>query len=269
MTFSNIVQKYSLTLFFVLSYAFMIIPTFIYLSGFFPEVMITIMIWSPTISGIIMSALLGGWSEVKKILSGFLKWKVGIIWYIAGFTLLIGPLIFAGIYLLLGGVAPGPVPGLTLSVILLNLVLTLLRGPLSEEAGWRGFALPRLQSKFSALVSSVILAIIWACWHIPLYLVEARMPFYIFIALVLVITILMTWAYNNTEGSLIITVMFHFSFNFNGAFITGLFGLLPTMIFYIGGGIMIGVYLIVVVIYSGPKKLSRKPDSEMPFSVSK
>jgi len=61
------------------------------------------------------------------------------------------------------------------------------------------------------------------------------------------------------------TIIFHFSFNFNGAFIKGLFGLLPTMIFYIGGGVMIGVYLIVVVVYADPEKLSRKLDSEMPF----
>ena len=79
----------------------------------------------------------------------------------------------------------------------------------------------------------------------------------------------MTWGYNNTKGSFIITIIFHFSFNFNGAFITGLFGLLPTMIFYIAGGIMIGIYVICVVIYAGSKKLSRKPDSEMPFSVPK
>jgi hypothetical protein len=79
----------------------------------------------------------------------------------------------------------------------------------------------------------------------------------------------MTWGYNNTKGSLIITIIFHFSFNFNGAFITGIFGLLPQMIFYIGGGIMIGTYVIVVVIYAGPKKLSRKLDFEMPFNITK
>ena len=222
------------------------------------------MIWSPTISGIILSGVIGGWKEIKRYLSGFLKWRVSYKWYLAAFFLMLGPLIFAGIYLILGGSAPGPVPGLTIPIILVNLLLTLIRGPLSEEGGWRGFALPRLQSRYNALISSIILGIIWACWHIPLYFIEARMPFYIFIGLVIVITILMTWAYNNTNGSLIITILFHFSFNFNGAFITGLLGLLPTMVFYIGGGIMIGIYLIIVIIYAGPNKLSRKPKSEIP-----
>jgi membrane protease YdiL (CAAX protease family) len=214
-----------------------------------------------------MSYLIGGWKEIKKLLSGYLKWKVSYKWYIAGLLLMIGPLTFAGIYLLFGGTAPGPISGLTLPIVLINLLLTLIRGPLSEEGGWRGFALPRLQSRFNALTSSLILGIIWACWHIPLYFIESRIPFYIFIALVLVISILMTWGYNNTNGSLIITIIFHFSFNFNGAFITGCFGLLPQMIFYIGGGVMIGIYLIIVIIYAGPKKLSRKPDSEKLFKI--
>ena len=122
----------------------MIIPTIIYISGIIPDVMLLIMIWSPTISGLIISALIGGWSEIKNYLKGFLKWRVGIIWYFAGFFLMIGPLIFAGIYLLLGGQAPGNASGLTIPIIFINMLLTLLRSPLSEEAGWRGFALPRL-----------------------------------------------------------------------------------------------------------------------------
>ncbi len=268
MNLSEVLKKFSLSSFFVLSYLLMIIPIIIYIFGILPEIMLIIMIWSPTISAIIISGLIGGWQELKKLLKRFLIWKVGISWYFAGFLLMIGPLIFAAIYLLIGGSTPGPVVGLTIPIILSELFLTLFRGPLSEEAGWRGFALPRLQTRFNALTASIFLGIIWACWHIPLYFIEPRIPFYIFIFLVVVISILMTWGYNNTKGSLIITIIFHFSFNFNGTFITGLFGLLPQMVFYIGGGVMIGIYLIIVIIYAGPKKLSRKLDAEMPYSIS-
>lgn len=268
MKLNQIIKKYSLTFFFLISYLIMIISVIIRV--FAPQVIPIALfwiltIWSPTFSAIIVSGLIGGWAEIKKLFGGFLRWKVGIKWYIAGFFLMVGPLIFSGFYILFGGSVPGPVPGLTIPLILSNLLFTLVSGPLSEEAGWRGFALPKLQSKFNAVTSSLILGVIWACWHIPLYFIEDRIPFYIFIFLVLVISILMTWGYNNTKGSLIITIIFHFSFNFNGAFLTGLFGLLPTMIFYIGGGVMIGVYLIVVVVYAGSEKLSRKPDSEMPY----
>lgn len=268
---SNFIKKNSLIVFFVMSYLITIISIVIINFGTIVSIDLIffyISIWSPTISAIIIAGIIGGWSEIKQLLSGFLKWKVGAFWYFTGFFLMIGPLVFTLFYLLFGGEAPGN-PGLTGGLIIITLINTIINGPLSEEAGWRGFALPKLESRFGSLISSLILGIIWACWHIPFYFIEQRMPFYIFIILVLVITILMTWGYNNTKGSLLITVIFHFSFNFNGAFITGILGLLPMMIFYIGGSVMIGIYVIVVIIFAGPSKLSRKSDSEMPFDMGK
>ena len=75
-------------------------------------------------------------------------------------------------------------------------------------------------------------------------------------------------AYPDSNGSLIIPIIFHFSFNFNGRFITGDLGLLPTMTFNIAGGVMIGIYLIIVVVYYGRENLSRKLESELPFTKS-
>ncbi|MEJ2252374.1 MAG: CPBP family intramembrane metalloprotease [Candidatus Lokiarchaeota archaeon] len=109
----------------------------------------------------------------------------------------------------------------------------------------------------------MILGLIWAFWHLPMYFVETRWPFYISLVIITVLSILFAWAYNNTKGSLIITILFHFCFNFTGVFITEM---TPLMIFYIGAGIMIGVWVIIVIIYEGPSKLSKKLDSEMPFS---
>lgn len=277
----NFVTRNSLTIFFVLSYLIMIlcVATIVYV---FPpisgevtgvgRVFLYTSIFSPTISAIIVAGMIGGWLEIKKVLSGFLIWRVGFFWYFAGFFLFLGPFIVALFYNLLGGEAPGNY-GWTFSLFLVTMLNTLIKGPLTEEAGWRGFALPRLEARFNALVSSLILGVIWACWHIPLYFIEPRTPFFIYIVLVVVITILMTWAYNNTRGSLIIAVIFHFSFNLVSVVLTGTeggsLGLLPVNVFYIVGGVMIGVYVILVVAFSGPAKLSRKPDSEMPFVRAK
>ena len=126
MSLIRILEKYSLSFFFILSYLLMIIPVIIYSFGVIPEILLIIMIWSPTISAIIMSGVIGGWEEIKKLLKGFLKWKVGIKWYFAAFLLMIGPLIFAGIYILVGGSAPGPTTLLTVPIILVNLLLTFL-----------------------------------------------------------------------------------------------------------------------------------------------
>ncbi len=178
MNFTDTIKKYSLTIFFVLTFAITIITTIAILiedSLFFP--MMTLGVFSPTISAIIVSGLIGGWTEIKKLLKGYLKWKVNYKWYLAGFFLMIGPLIFTLFYLLFGGESPGPVSGFTVLSFFGSLLLNLLWGPLSEEGGWRGFALPRLEARFKALDSSLILGVIWACWHLPFYLVEERGAF--------------------------------------------------------------------------------------------
>lgn len=224
-------------------------------------------ITTPTISAVIISGFNDGWQGIKNLFAGFRIWKVNILWYLAGLLFIIAPLIFALIYLLFGGQAPGPAPTYTLPIFLLDLFISLITGPLNEEAGWRGYALPRLQSRLPALTSSLILGIIWGFWHLPLYLVYARMPFYIFIFLNIILSIFITWGYNNTKGSLIIAVLFHYCWNFMGTYIPGTLGLLPMMIFYIGVSIILSTYLIIVFAYYGTKRLSRKSEEELPFDI--
>ncbi len=93
-----------------------------------------------------------------------------------------------------------------------------LSGPFEEEFGWRGYALPRLQSKFNAIVSSLILGLIWALWHIPQFLIPNngmfyKTPFLTFVPTVIAATILFTWIYNNTKGSLLAVLLLHTTFN--------------------------------------------------------
>lgn len=263
---SNIFQKQSLIWFFILSYGLITIAVVlkIWFGQTFPEFLYWVLsAWSPTISAIIISGLIGGWGEIKSLLKGLTRWRVNWKWYMASFLIMIAPLSFAAIYIIVGGDSPGIDPSLTLPLFLYYLLFTLFSGPLSEEIGWRGFALPRFQSKYNALLSSIILGIIWAFWHLPLYLVEERIAIYIFIPLVLVISILMTWVYNNSNGSLILTIIMHFSFNFDMVFIVGYLGLMPTMVFYISASIAIGIYLIAVIMYFGPKNLSKKAELEI------
>lgn len=267
-------KEKNLTIFFILSFALMIITVFIQIGvrilieNYFIDMFFAILaITTPTISAVIVLGLNDGLQGIKNLFAGFRIWKVGFQWYFAGFLFIIAPLIFALFYLLLGGEAPGPASNYTLVIFLLDLFISLITGPLNEEAGWRGYALPRLESRFSALTSSIIIGILWGFWHLPLYLVEQRLPFYIFIFLNIVLSILITWGYNNTHGSLVIAVLFHFCFNFVGTYIAGKLGLLSTMMFYLAGGILIGIYVIIVIIYYGPKRLSRKPEKELPFMI--
>ncbi|MBT3756420.1 MAG: CPBP family intramembrane metalloprotease [Candidatus Cloacimonetes bacterium] len=89
-------------------------------------------------------------------------------------------------------------------------------GGLMEEIGWRGFALPRLQMKFTPLQSSIILGIIWSLWHVPIKIdilfssPSYFLSFYFIFTLVCILyCIVITYFYNRLGGSILIGVAFH------------------------------------------------------------
>lgn len=267
------VRKHALLSFFVLTYVIAFGTTFAYIA-LFPgqpsqrwSLDWFLNAFSPTISALILAWVIGGGNEVKRLLSGFTRWNVGLRWYFAAAFLVLGPLAFALVYGALGNPVPGLQPGWTLPLIVGQLIFQLFSGPLAEEAGWRGFALPRLQEKYNALVSSLILGVIWCCWHIPLFFLpgasQQSIPFPIYLMLVVTLGVYFTWLYNNTHGSLIITVLAHFCFNLSGGFIAGILGLLPAMILNMAAGSMLVLVVIGIVIAFGPRTLSKKSGAEL------
>ena len=82
--------------------------------------------------------------------------------------------------------------------------------------------------------------------------------------LVTTVAIYLTWLWNNTRGSLIITVLAHFCFNMTG-FLTGPLGLMPAMLMNMVAGGLLGLVVIGVVVVYGPRYLSKKPVRELPF----
>lgn len=97
------------------------------------------------------------------------------------------------------------------------LAIMFFGGPLGEELGWRGFVLPKLQKRFSPFRASIILGSIWSCWHIPMFLAHAAgydISFFRYLFETIWLTILFTWLYNHTKGSLFISILFHSVDNF-------------------------------------------------------
>lgn len=135
-------------------------------------------------------------------------------------------------------------------------------GPLPEELGWSGYALDGLQSRRSALASSLIIGVIWAMWHLPLFFMEgtfqseqigfATPAFWWYMLPTLPISVLDTWIYNNAHRSTLSAVLLHFMVNLSGE----LFGLTQHATFYQAGL----VFLVTAVITAiwGPKTLTRK-----------
>ncbi len=228
-------------------------------------------VFSPTLAAVIVSWLIGSGAEVKRLLAGFTRWRVHIRWYLAAAFLILGPLAIAVIYIALGNPATGLQPGVTLPMLLGLIVTQLFSGPISEEAGWRGFALPRLQAKYTALVSSLILGVVWTFWHLPLYFVSGSaqrgIPLPIYLVLICTLTLYITWIYNNSRGSLILTTLAHASFNLTGVFITGTISLMPPMTFYMAIGPLFCVCILVIVFGFGATYFSKKPLAELPFQT--
>lgn len=260
----NLFQMYPLWLFFIFAYAFQFIVTGVHLYLFaIPSPWREYMhAFTPTFAALFVAAGIGGWAQIRQLLSGWGRWKVGWWWYLAAFSMTGFPLLIAIIYILLGnqpaGMAAGDL-GFWVGAVIYNMI----SGPLGEETGWRGFALPRLQARYNALASSLILGVLWAFWHVPLYLEpggaqQSGFPFFIFIPMTIALSVFFAWIYNNTGGSLFLTFLTHFFFNFSGAFVAGRLGLLPISMMFMVAGPLLFVYMVVVVIVAGPRHLSRK-----------
>jgi membrane protease YdiL (CAAX protease family) len=102
---------------------------------------------------------------------------------------------------------------------------TLLGGPLFEEPGWRGFALPRLEARFGPVLGSILLALLWAGWHLPLFWYPGwtTAPAWVYVLIVLGATVLLTYGTNVARFGVITPIAMHAAFNTVGKFLNGLF----------------------------------------------
>ena len=174
----------------------------------------------PFLSSFIMTGITEGREGVGRLLRRFVLWRVGLGWYLFALIgvpaiVVLGAIVLPGALSSFQGLASlvPPMPWLIL------IVYVLFHGPLGEEPGWRGFALPRLQRRYGPLVGSLILGPLWALWHLPLFWVPAwnfpptLLNIVLFVISATAFTIIMTWVFNNTKGSLLIAILVHATFD--------------------------------------------------------
>jgi len=163
----------------------------------------------PTLAALLLSGLLYGRKGVCDLLKRIARWRAGIGWYLFAMlsTLAIG-LLSRWIH----SQALGAPPALNLELMWVQLLV--LPSGLPEEYGWRGFALPHLLKRRSAIVSSLIIAVFWVLWHIPISPILNNPSFLVFFLLeVIPLSILFSWVYINSHGSILLAVLFHFAVN--------------------------------------------------------
>jgi uncharacterized protein len=211
----------------------------------------------PTLAAFIMTGTTEGRAGIRRLLRRYVLWRVGFRWYL---VVIIGP---PAIILLATIVLPGALasfqtlaPLNPLLLIVTFPLILIFGGPLFEEGGWRGFALPRLQRLHGPLVGSLILGILWACWHLPLFWITVWgtpptiLNMILYVPTVAFMTIVYTWVFNNTKGSVLIAILLHTSFDvlvgpvgllFPAPVVTGYGGAVPLLV-----GLSVTALLLVV-----------------------
>jgi membrane protease YdiL (CAAX protease family) len=176
----------------------------------------------PSLVGIVLTRMVGGKGSARALSARLRQWRVGVWWLAPLIPYVVTSALF-GLYVLWGDRAAtaglsakiGPAIGIGLSAAMF------------EEFGWRGFLLPQLQQRYSPLVSALLVGLIWGgIWHlyadyfalgnrgwwaVGLLLVQAPL-------LLTAHSVLLTWVYNHTRGSMLLCVLFHFAIS-SSAFI--------------------------------------------------
>jgi membrane protease YdiL (CAAX protease family) len=183
----------------------------------------------PALAAIIVSAASQGWTGVASLLRRMVLVKVGIRWYLVALLL---PLVaYVLPLLLLGGSAlvssllsvQGAIT--LLLYLLLSIIGMVIATPLGEEPGWRGFALPRLQEQYGSLRGSLLLGLLWGLWHLPLFLTTWEKPYesplglLLFLVQSISFTVVLTWLFNNTRGSIFLAMLCHSAYGSSGVFL--------------------------------------------------
>jgi CAAX protease family protein len=172
----------------------------------------------PFLAAFIMTGVTEGREGVGRFLRRFVLWRVGLRWYL--FALFGVPVLVVLSAVVIPGVL-GSFEGLgalaPLSVLGIYVYVLFLGGALGEEPGWRGFALPRLQSMHGPLLGSLILGPLWALWHLPLFWTPwnelSAFNVVVFVLSTTSLAIMYTWVFNNTKGSVLMAILIHASFN--------------------------------------------------------
>lgn len=222
---SAVMGRHPLIAFFVLAYGLSWLALLLLhgLLGLPAALVILLQTLGPTLAALAVITVVQGPEARARLLSRVRLWRVGFRWYLVALlgiplACLLAAFALPGAMRSFSGVSPvRPV----IEYIVL-LVVGALSGPLFEEPGWRGFALPRLQSQIGPLRGTLLLGGLWAGWHLPQFLIpewagqnggSSLIIIGEFLLLVVLLAPVMTWIFNRTKGSLLLVMVTHSSLN--------------------------------------------------------
>jgi membrane protease YdiL (CAAX protease family) len=265
-------KQHPLVSFFLLAYAISWVISVPYILGEWGvlhgdfKIVFVVKSFGPMIAAFIMTRLLEGKEGIKNLRGRVRQVKESWKWYLAVLLgipalLMIGVLVQPGTTAGFKGLSPVVLAGYPFYFI----AVFFGGGPLGEEPGWRGFALPRLQERFDPLVGTLVLSLLWTCWHLPDFLTSAQgggpgtglsaflANFPIFLLLVTSLAILFTWVYNRNHGSIFMALLAHASVNTPQVVLMPLFPAVDTTRLNLAALIGFGITALLVVIFTRGK----------------
>jgi membrane protease YdiL (CAAX protease family) len=217
-------------------------------------IILTLAAWGPIIAAFVVTALTEGKPGVRDLWRRFWNRNMSLRWLLV--TLLILPALQ-----LVTNLATRLVDGQAYPVffsynppwsIIPTFIMAFVFNGMFEEFGWRGYVLPRFQVRWNALASSLILGAIWAAWHVGQWFTPGshlyNRNFWLWGFGTILLSIMMTWIFNNTKGSVLAASLFH------GVINTGTIWFQLDWRYYVIE--LIAVILIVIIF--GPKNLVRQ-----------
>jgi membrane protease YdiL (CAAX protease family) len=266
---SQLAKRRPLTTFFVLAYGLswaLWIPLCVLRDtapGTYVSIALLIGSTVPSAVAILLTAASLGKSGVRALLKRLLIWRVGLRWYLVLLvpTAIVLVAITAAAVLVGGPTAALAVP--VANAVILVVLMTFPGSALGEEIGWRGYALPRLQTHRSALTSSLILGTLHVLWHLPLWLrgLTDYPPLSLYPAFAIqgvAFAVIYTWLYNSTKGSVLLAVLFHTATNAPLTLILLPLGVADFALPFWLMALLTVLAAIIVVAVAGPSQLSRQ-----------
>lgn len=260
------VKRSPLVAYFVLVFGIEWLLVFLLPSLVPPMIALLLGSWLPNAVGLLVTGVAGGRTGLQQLFRRVVLWRIEPKWYAVAFLLPIAITLAAiGLSALFGKAVPVFAPASQLLPIVL---VALFTGATGEELGWRGTALPQLQARWTALTSSLVLGVLWGLYHLPSFLLSGLplqdAPLIPFMFAALGLTILVSWTFNHTRGSLITVFLYHFAFNL----ILNVTDILSApALFWLLGGICLVVAIAVIALDWAPFTRSATASAESIWTV--
>ena len=182
----------------------------------FGRVLFLLGVFAPALVALVLTARTDGRAGTSVLLNRVLRWQVDVRWYVFAIGYFAVIKLSAAVLhrIITGG---WPAFGATPLFIMAAAIIISTPFQAGEEIGWRGYALPRLAQHLGPGPAGVLLGIIWACWHLPVFFIPGSetsgQPFPVYLLGVTALSVAMAWLYLRTDGSLLLTMLMHAAIN--------------------------------------------------------